>query len=441
MEIKVKNTLNKNLQKDYHLTVPNALIKAKINDRIAEIQKDYSVKGFRKGQVPVSIIQQKHGDAIKFEELDKMISSEIKKIINDNNLKIAIEPKADLKKIEDNADVECTISFELMPEVPNVNLDKIKVSKIDVEISDHDTNAALAKFLKMYSNWNKQEPGYKSKVGDMVNIDYVGKIDGKEFAGGSAKNHNLELGTKSFIDNFEDQLVNKQVGDEIKVKVKFPDNYHNHEYSSKNAVFEVKINSISVAQMPETSDEFIKNTFGLENKEKLVEILKKQVENNYQNLSNELFKKEVFDFFAKNYDFDLPNGLIELEFKNAWNEEEANLKYKDEKAKSKAKDEKLNLTKKMVRVGIIISNLATKHQIEVTKDDLNKEVTKVLAKYPGQEKNIIDYYQKNRHAYEQLRAIALEDKIVEFIAGNPNIKKKTLLVKEFDEMWQKQIDK
>jgi trigger factor len=441
MEIKVKNTLNKNLKKDYHLTVPHALIKAKINDRIIDIQKDYSVKGFRKGQVPTSIIEQKHGATIKFEELDKMISAEIKKIINDNNLKIAIEPKADLKEMKDDADVECTISFELMPEVPNVNLDKIKINKIDVEISDADTNAALTKFLKMYSSWNQQEPGYKSKIGDKVNIDYVGKIDGKEFSGGSAKNHNLELGTKSFIDDFEEQLVNKKAEEEVKVKVKFPDNYHNPEYSGKNAVFEVKINSVSCCQMPDANDEFIKNTFGLESKEKLVEILKKQVENNYQNLSNELFKKEVFDFFAKNYDFDLPNGLIEIEFKNAWNDEEESLKFKDEKSKSKAKDEKLNLTKKMVKVGIIISDLATKHQIEVTKDDLNKEITKVLAKYPGQEKNIIEYYKKNHHAYEQLRAIALEDKVVEFIVNNPNIKKKTLLVKEFDEMWKKQIEK
>jgi trigger factor len=439
MEIKVKNILDKNLKKDYLLTVPHALIKSKINDRIIDIQKDYSVKGFRKGQVPASIIEQKHGAAIKFEELDKMISAEIKKIINDNNLKIVIEPKADLKKIEDDADIECSVSFELMPEVPNVNFDKIKVSKIDVAISEADTDVALTKFLKMYSSWNKQEQGYKSKIGDTVNIDYVGKIDGKEFAGGSAKNHNLELGTKSFIDDFEEQLVNKKAEEEVKVKVKFPDNYHNPEYSGKNAVFEVKINSISCCQMPDASDEFIKNTFGLENKEKLVEILKKQVENNYQNLSNELFKKEVFDFFAKNYDFDLPSGLIDLEFKNAWNDEIEGPKYKNDKEKAKAKDEKLNLTKKMVKIGVIISDLATKNQIEVTKDDLNKEITKVLAKYPGQEKNIIEFYKKNYHAYEQLRAFALEDKVVEFIFNNPNIKKKTLSVKEFDEMWKKQI--
>ncbi len=441
MEIKVKNILNKNLKKDYQLIVPNLLIKAKINDRVNEIQKDYSLKGFRKGQVPQDVIKQKYGTSIKFEELDKIISNEIKKIINDNNLKIAIEPKADLKKIEDDADIECNISFELMPEVPNIDLAKLKIEKMDVEISDSDTDAALAKFLKIYSNWDKQEPGYKSKIGDMVNIDYVGKIDGKEFQGGSATNHDLELGSKSFIDNFEEQLVNKKAQDEVTVKVKFPDHYHNPEYSGKKAVFEVKINHISCCQLQEANDEFVKTKFGLESKEKLVEILKKQVENNYQNLGFELFKKEVFDFFAKNYDFDLPNGLVELEFKNAWGENDENRKFKDDKEKEKAKNEKLNSVKKMVRVGIIISDLASKKQIETNQDDLNKEITKILAKYPGQEKNIIEYYKKNHSAYEQLKAIALEDKVINFIIDNSNIKRKKLSVKEFDEMWQKQAGK
>jgi trigger factor len=434
MAVTVQNILNENLKKDYQLTIPADLIENKVNERILEVQKNYSIKGFRKGQVPQTIIRQKYAPSIKLEEIDKIIAAEIKKIISDNNLKIALEPKLDLKSLEDNKNIECVLSFELMPEVPEINLEKINLIKKDVEVSEGDVDEALNKFTKLYSSWNKQEPDYAAKNGDRVNIDYLGKIDGVAFEGGTAQGHNLELGTKSFIDNFEEQLVGKKAGDQIEVKVKFPDNYHNPEYSSKNAIFEVKVNNVSTAQMPDLNEEFIKTTFGLENKEKIAEILKQQVEQNYQNLSRDLFKIELFDLLGKDYDFDLPQGLVEMQLKNLADEELADKEGQETKTND-LKGEKL--AKNMVKIGIIINDLADKNNIKVTNDDLNNELSKILAKYPNQQKNILDYYKKNQSAIEQLKGLIIEKKLADFIINQPNIKREKLSVKEFDIIWQK----
>ena len=241
MEVKVKTVFDKKLKKDYQIVVPHQLIEAKINGSMAEIRKTLNLKGFRKGQVPLDVIKQKYGQSIMADESDKIVSEQVNKIVKDHGLKIAMQPKIDLKTFEANKDLECTVSFELFPEVPEINFDKIKVTKREADITAADISEGSSKLLKFYRTWDKQDASHKAKLGDSVNIDYVGRIDKKEFDGGAAKGHQLELGSKSFIDDFEEQLVGKRAGDDVKVKVKFPKEYHSAEFAGKAAEFEVKI--------------------------------------------------------------------------------------------------------------------------------------------------------------------------------------------------------
>ncbi len=442
MEVKIKNTFDKKLKKDYHITVPNQMIEGRINDYIAKIRGNFSLKGFRKGQVPVEVIREKYGQSIMADEADKIISDTMKKIVKDNNFKLALSPKIDVKTFVSGKDIEFTASFELYPQMPEIDLNKIKVTKREAEITTFDLDESLKKLLKFYRKWNKQDAAIKAKSGDSVNIDYVGKIDKKEFEGGAAKGYQLELGSKSFIDDFEEQLTGKKAGDEVKVKVKFPKEYHNAEFAGKAAEFDVKINEVLTAEMPEINDEFIKNTFGMESKDKLTEAVKKQIADNYQNVSRNLFKKELFDFLNKKHDFDLPIGLVDEQLNNIWAETEEELKtnptkFKNDKEKEKAKEKKREVAERMIRCGMILSDLAQKHKVEVNNDDINKELGKIMARFPNQEKTVMEYYQKNPQAIQQLKGSIIEEKTIDFLLGQPSLEKKKISLKELDKVWQK----
>ena len=418
------------------------MIEARINDNVVKIKANLTLDGFRKGQVPDDIIKQKYGQSIMADESDKIISDTLKKIVKENNFKPALPPKIDVKTFEENKDIELVASIELYPEIPEVDLKKAKVLKREAEVTASDVDESLNKLLKYYCSWDQQDASYKAKKGDAVNIDYVGKIDKVEFEGGAAQGYQLELGSKSFIDDFEDQLVGKKAGEQVKVKVKFPKEYHNAEFASKAAEFEVKVNSVLTAKSPEVNDEFIKNTFGIESKDKLESEVKKQVEANYQGISRNLFKKEFFDFVNKKHDFDLPAGLVEEQLNNLWAETEEELKtnpnkFKNDKEKEKAKDRKREIAERMIRCGMVLNEIAQKNKIEATNDDINKELGKILARFPNQEKAVLEYYQKNSGAVQQLKGSIIEEKAIDFILAQDFIEKKKISIKDLDKAWQK----
>ena len=442
MDVQIKNIYDKKLKKDYQVVVPYKLIEVKVNDYITKVRSTFSLKGFRKGQVPVEVIKEKYGKSIMADESDKIINDTIRKIVTDNNIKLALTPKIDIKTFEEGKDVELTATMELYPQLPEIEFNKVKVTKRDAEISAADLDESLKKLLKFYRKWDVKDASYKAKLGDSVNIDYVGKIDKVEFEGGAAKGYQLELGSKSFIDNFEEQLVGKKAGEEVRVKVKFPKEYQKEEFAGKAAEFDVKINEVLTAEMPQINDEFIKNNFGLENKTKLEEAVKKQIEGNYQGMERNLFKKELFDFLNKKYDFELPAGLVEEQLATIWAEVEEEIKanpskFKNDKEKEKAKDKKREVAERMIRCGMILSDLAQKNKVEVNNDDLNNEIAKILARFPGQEKAVMDYYQGNQGAVQQLRGSIIEEKTIDFILTNPSIEKKKISLKELDKLWQK----
>ena len=442
MEVQIKNTYDKKLKKDYHVVVPYQLIELRINDYVAKVRSNFSLKGFRKGQVPVEVIKEKYGSSIMADESDKIINDTIKKIVQDNNIKLAMSPKIDIKNFEQGKDVELVATMEIYPQIPEVDLSKVKVTKRETEISAADLDESLKKLLKFYRKWNAKDAAYKAKMGDSVNIDYVGKIDKQEFEGGAAKGYQLELGSKSFIDDFEEQLVGKKAGEQIRVKVKFPKEYHKEEFAGKAAEFDVKINEVLTAEMPEINDEFIKNNFGLENKSKLEEAVKKQIEDNYQSMERNLFKKELFDFLNKKFEFELPEGLVEEQLKSIWAEIEEEIKanptkFKNDKEKEKAKEKKRETAQRMIRCGMILSELAQLNKIEVTNADINQEIGKILTRFPNQEKAVLEYYQKNAGAVQQLKGAIIEEKTIDLILKHPSLDKKKVSLKELDKLWQK----
>lgn len=442
MEVKIKKISDKKLKKDFEVIVPKELIDSKVNDYIDSVKQNFSLKGFRKGQVPSSVIKEKYGKSIMNDEIDKIINQNVKKIVEDNKIKLAMQPKADLKKMEQGSDVEIVLTLEIFPEVPEIELNKIKLNKKDVEINQEDVDTELGKLAKYFSNLQKQDNSYKAKLQDTVDIDYVGKVDKKEFDGGSAKNYKLELGSKSFIDDFEEQLVGKKAGDETVVKVKFPKNYHNDNLSGQSAEFAVKINEVFKPQIPELTGEFIKEKFGVDDKKILEDNIKKELENQFSDLTKDAFKLELFEFLNKKYDFDLPEGMVEAQTKMLWQNVEEQLKtnpnkFKNEKEKNKAHQEKQEQAIKMIRCGIILSKICEQNKIELTKEDFDQEISKILTRYPGQENKVIEYYQKNPQALENIRGNLIESKAINFILNQENIEKKKINTKDFEKFYKK----
>ena len=445
MEARIKNTHDKKLRKDFELILPKELVNKKIDDYNAKIQGTFNLNGFRKGQVPASVIKDKHGSAIMIDEVEKLISENIKKIVADNKIKLALQPKVDLKKIEMGHDVEVNLIMELFPEVPEIDVKKVKVVKKEIEIAESELGEEFKKFAKYFCTWDKQDVGYKAKLKDAVKLDYVGKIDKKEFEGGSAKDYQLELGSKSFIDDFEEQLVGKKAGDELTVKVKFPKDYRVENLAGKPAEFDVKINEILVAKLPEITDEFVKESFGFESKKVFEENIKKELEKRNEDMTFDAFKIELFEYFNKKYDFDLPAGMVEEQTNIMWREIEEELKtnpqkFKNDKEKEKAREAKEELAKKMIRCGIILSKICEQNKIELSKEDFDKEIAKVLARFPGQEKQVIEYYQKNPQIIENIRLTAIETKAINFVMNQEATEKKKNNFKDFEKFYNKLLE-
>ena len=442
MEAIIKNTHDKKLCKKYHITLPQQLIDKQIDDFIEKAKDSYNLKGFRKGNVPAKIIKEKHHESIMRDEAEKLIDATLKKIVTDNKYKLALQPNVEIKKIAINQDIEIEVTFELFPELSDIDLGKIKITKYEVEIGKDEVAAETKKFLKYFTKWIEQDQEYKSKLNDAVNIDYVGKIDDKEFSGGSAQNQQLELGSKSFIDDFEEQLVGKKAGDNVKVKVKFPKDYHNSEFAGKSAEFAVKINKVLSAQQQEINDEFIKNNIGYESVADFEKFIEQQLQTKYQDSAFEAFKLELFDYLNKKYDFDLPQGLIDQQTKNLWQETEEELKvnpqkFKNDKEKDKAYEKKQDLAIKMIRCGICLNKICEDHKIQPSQEEIQNEFRKILSRFPGQEQKVAEYYQKNPETIENLKNSAREKSAINFVLSKENIEKKKIKTDDFNKFYDK----
>lgn len=436
-QIQIKNILDKKLKKDYQISVPYSLIDKRIDVEVFNIQKTYKLKGFRAGQVPLNIIKQKYGNSIMAEESEKIINEVSRQIVEENKLKLALAPKVTVDIFEPQKDFEYKVSLEIFPEVPQIDLSKLKLIKREVEVTKKDIDEATAKVIDNNKEWEKQPDSTKAKKGDAVNIDYVGKIDDKEFAGGSAKGYQLELGSKSFIDDFEDQLVGKRAGDDAKVKVKFPKEYHSVEFAGKKAVFDVKVNSVLTKKEIKVTDEFVKEKFGVENVAQFEEEIKKQISANYDAMARNLFKKELFEVLNKKFEFELPEGLVDEQLERIWAEVEQEKKqnpekFKNEKEEKKAKEEKRKIADKMVRSGIIFSNISQNNKITVVDQDIMAEINKKAAYFPGQEAMVAQYYQKNPQAIQEIRGLLLEEKVVDFILEKADIETKKISLKDLE---------
>lgn len=429
------------LKKSFKIVVSAQDIENSIDAKLQKIAKTVKLPGFRAGKAPMAMLKQKYKDSVMAEVLEDVIQSSTAELVNDKKLRPAMTPDVKVVSFGDGKDLEFDVSLENLPEITVGDFSEISLEKEMAEVPAEEVEKALKYLSEARKETVKVEEDRAAAKGDITVIDFTGSVDGAEFQGGKGSNYPLELGSGSFIPGFEDQLIGKKAGDKVDVNVKFPENYHAKDLAGKDAVFAVEIKELRANKPVELNDEFAKS-LGEESLDKLKEVIANRIKGDYENASKMKLKRQLLDVLDQKYSFEVPQSLVDAEYKAIVEQYEQAKKYNqlDESEKEKSEEELLaeykNIALRRVKLGLLLSEVGQAAKVTITPDDINKAIMNEARKYPGQEKMVLDYYLKNKQAVDALKAPVFEEKIVDHIIGQVKVNEKTVSVEElytFDE--------
>ncbi|MDD3371417.1 MAG: trigger factor [Alphaproteobacteria bacterium] len=421
------------LNREFSIVVAKQSIDERKELRLAEIGKTTKMQGFRPGKVPPALIKQHYGKEAYADALDKAVSGAIETMLTDRKLRPATQPKIDWVSAEEGKDVEFKVAFEVLPEIKVKEFDSIALERPVAEIEAAKIDEAIVRISKRMREPEAVSEDRAAKMGDVVVIDFDGSVDGEKRPGMKGADHSLELGSKSFIDTFEDQLVGCKTGDKKTISVTFPADYHATELAGKKAEFDVEIKSLRQHKPVEFNDALAKE-LGLPSIDKLRERIRDDMDTNYKGLSRSVMKRALMDKLADAYTFPVPASLLEVEFDNIWKQvEDAKAKNdlpEEDKKKSdkELREEYRGIAERRIRLGLLLAEVATLDKIAVTNNELRNALMAEARRYPGQEKAVFEYYTKTQGAMERIRAPILEEKVIDHIIGKANITEKKVSV-------------
>jgi len=414
MKVTVEN--KKGLNKDLKIFIDKETMNSYMDEKYEEIKGTVNLKGFRPGKVPKEVLKRQFGKAVFGEVLDKVLKETSTKALEENKIKPAGQPKLDLKTYGEDKELEYVLSVTELPKVEIKSLENIKFDEYAVKIDDSETDKRIKEIAKNQPNFKEGAADTKAKEGDLVALDYKATIDGKEFKGSEGKNTQLTLGKDLFLKGFDKQLIGVKKDDEKVVEATLPENYPEKDLVNKKAKFNCKILSVKQPQEVKIDDDFAKN-LGAKDLKDLKALISKQINDEYKNSLDQLSKNQILKEIEKIKVDEIPENLVEEEVKilsQGMSEDEAkkNKKSFEEKAKTR------------IKTGLILNEFGEKNQINVSEQELQAEVQKQLRMMPGQEKMVMDFYQKNPSALASLRGTVYEEKILNLIKekGKPNKK-------------------
>jgi len=405
MKVTVEN--KKGLNKDLKVFIDKKTMNTYMDEKYEEIKKTINLKGFRPGKVPKEILKRQFGQSIFSEVLDKVLKDSSTKALEENKIKPAGQPKLDLKTYGEDKDLEYVISVIELPKVELKSVENIKFDDYSVKIDSDEVDKRIKEIAKSQNNFKDVEDDVKAVDGNLVVFDYNATIDGKDFSGGEGKNTQLILGKDLFIKGFDEQLVGTKKLEEKIVNAILPENFPQKEFVNKKAKFVCKITAVKKSEDIKINDEFAKN-LGAKDMDDLKKLVSKQINDEYKNSLDKLTKNQILKEI-ENFKVDaIPENLIEEEVKilsQGMSEESA------KKSKKNFED----IAKKRIKVGLILNEFGEQNKISVTEQEVQAEVQKQLRMMPGQEKMVMDFYQKNPSALASLRGTVYEEKIIDLI--------------------------
>lgn len=426
--MQVTEILTDGLKRELKVTVPAVELGAKLDERLNDLKGRVKINGFRPGKVPVAYLRRVYGKAVMADILQETVTETSQQAISDRNEKPAMQPEIKLPEdqteiegvIDGRGDLAYTLSFDVLPDFVLGNFGEVEVVKETAQPTDEEVEDALQTLAKQNRPFAQKAEDAAAENGDRLTIDYVGRIDGEPFEGGTSVGSFLDLGSSTFVPGFEEQLVGAKAGESKTINVTFPEDYTVDRLAGKAAEFDVTVREIAAPGELALDDELAKS-LGLESLAKLREAIRGQIDSEYQAAVRRKIKRRLLDSLDAMHRFDLPPTLVEQEFEAIWREvtgemERQKRTFEDEKTTEEdARKEYRGIAERRVRLGLVLAEAGRKNNIEVTEAELQNALVERVRQFPGQEKAVWDFYRKTPAALAQLRAPVFEEKVVDFI--------------------------
>ncbi|QFT76947.1 trigger factor [Erythrobacter sp. THAF29] len=434
--MQIKQTTNEGLKRAYQITISADEIAARIDSEIKKIAPQVKMPGFRPGKVPANLVKKMHGEQLHAQAVNDLIRESTDKVIKDEDLRPAMQPQIALGEgYEEGKDAEITLELEVLPEIEAPSTDGLKLEKLVVPVTDEQIDEAIQNIAGQNKSFKDAAKTKKAADGDQLIIDFVGKLDGEPFEGGTAEDAPLVLGSGTFIPGFEEQLAGVKAGDEKTITVTFPEDYQAEHLAGKEATFDVTVKAVKVETETKIDDEFAKQ-LGLDSIDKLKEILKGQLEQQTAGLTRTQMKRALLDQLAAGHDFEVPASMVDAEFEQIWaqlQQEASNEENPEEALKEieAEKDDYKAIAERRVRLGLLLSEIGQANGVEVTGQEMQMLIQQAAAQYREEDRErFVQYIQQEPMAAAQLRAPLYEDKVVDFLFDKAEVTEREVTQEE-----------
>lgn len=441
--MQVTETTNEGLKREFRVTLPVSDLEARVTERLAELKDRVRINGFRPGKVPVTHLKKIYGRSVMAETIDQMVRETNAKIVTDRGLKLAMEPRITLPEdqgevenvISGKTDLSYTMAVEVVPPITLADFKSIKLEKMVADITDPEVDEAVQRLAEQNRTYTVRPEDAKAESGDRVVASFKGTVNGEAFEGGSGDDVPIVIGSNTFIPGFEDQLLGIAAGETRTVNVTFPTDYAAEKLAGQAASFEVVAKSVAGPEEITIDDAFA-TSLGMESIEKLKQAVRDRIGQEYAAASRQKLKRELLDKLDVLHKFEAPPSLVEQEFANVWNTVLADLKsqnrtFDDEgTTEEKAREEYRGIADRRVRLGLVLAEIGDKNNIRVNDDEVSRAVIERARQYPGREREVLEYYQKNQNAVATVRAPIYEEKVVDFIVELADVVEKKVTKEE-----------
>lgn len=431
-------TLNEGLKRAYTLTISAEDIDSRVDAEVKRVAPQIRMPGFRPGKVPTNLVRKMHGEALTQDALNSTIQQGVQQLIAEHKLRPAMQPSVSLEgEFKPGSGAEVKVELEVLPDVPAPSIEGLKLERLIVPVSDEAVDEQIMQIAGQQKAWEDAPAKHKAKQGDQVTMDFVGKVDGVAFDGGTGEGMAVEIGSGRLIPGFEDQIVGVKAGDEKQIEVTFPEDYGVDTLAGKPATFDLKITAVKIAGEVKVDEDLAKN-LGLESLDQLRTILRGQMENETGGLTRTYMKRKLLDQLAAGHDFPVPPSMVEAEFQQIWAQLQHEAGHEEDPEAAKAELEKESddyraIAERRVRLGLLLSEIGQANGVEVSQAEMNRLIAQAAQQYrPEDQQRFFQYIQQEPMAAAQLRAPLYEDKVVDFLFEKAEISEREVTREELE---------